>query len=564
MTLVRFRKSIFTLALLLFPAMPAHSQNMVSELDEKFHLEKSISERLEQTLKTRLEKSYFDITVEAKLQRKSLPTFKKRFDSANTAEEVQRWYASELNQASRQNNRPFELESLVVTLGLSDQVDPKYQADLKEWLKNWVHSSFGAQGQSQVLIRPSNIINKNNHNQTDENSSKWSGISRYQNLLGMMFLGCAFVLVWHLQGRKRVRTDERSLESLPAQTDPNEAIQKELIRTLKTKIAWISPGIQRQIETLVASWTDKENPSYLKMAAYLEALAEGSASMPEASKVQAPFLPAHAHLSLPKALANLQELDTFMQVNLYQEIYSELLVGQLIEREPRHVDFEFIQDWNDKDLLEAFDFLSEPCKVALLVHLPQTMRRRFAQISEPGMLRQILDKSLLYPNVTDAQLLNELESWKQRKIGSVSNAEFALKIAKFREVWSVFSRQDEAMWMHQVVLNHPEMRQVLAREGTHLAFLSYWSSDSIRKFCLSTKSRELAAAAKLLPFLAPAILNACGEGTRNEIQQEMAQLSEPKLSQSFERFIANFDQFVEVEKPQHHSLLQISSTKSAA
>ena len=41
-----------------------------TELDEKFHVEKSISERLEQTLKTRLDKSYFDITVEAKLKRR--------------------------------------------------------------------------------------------------------------------------------------------------------------------------------------------------------------------------------------------------------------------------------------------------------------------------------------------------------------------------------------------------------------------------------------------------------------------------------------------------------------
>lgn len=549
--------------ILLLAAVPVKAQNMVNELDEKFHLEKSITEKLEQTLKTRLEKNYFEITVEATLHHKSTTVGKKHLEDMKTSDNLQNWYNNEINQATKQNARPFELESVVITLGLSDQVDLKYRENLKIWLQSWVQASFGSRGEAQVIIRPSDVLTKTNKTLSVEDS-KFNGVGKFQNLLGMLFLGCAFLLGRLLQGRTRKKSVSYTTPGVEATgIDSDELMQKESIRSLKSKIAWISPGIKRQIEVLIASWSDKESQSYLKIAAYLEALAEGGASMPEGSKTHLPILPAHVHLSIPKALANLQELETFVQLSLYQEIYSEMLAGELVEREPRHHDFEFLQTWSETNLREAFAFLPEPCQVTLLTRLPPSLRRLYSQIADPAKLRSILNYSLTHREASDQELLRELHTWQKGQEQNTSAPDFAFKIAKLREVWSVFSRADEAFWLHQVALTHPEMKDSLACVSTNLAFFGDWSSESIRKFCLLSKSRELAAAGRFLPFLVTPILNACGETTRKEIQLEMENLTEPKLSQNFDKFVAAFDHYVETEQP-HQQIFSQQSAKGAA
>ncbi len=528
----------------------SYGQNMVGELDEKFHLEKSISERLEQTLKTRLDKKYFDITVEAKLKRKSTVTSgraRQNPGSVSDPEEIQKWYTGELNQISRMKNsnvdsaRPFELESLMVTLSLSDQVSAQYNEDLHKWLQQWVQSSFGSKGEAQVITRPSNILTPL---EEPHGFWHWSEISRFQNLLGMLFLSLAFVLGKTFQGRI-VKASEKMSE--PAKTDGAEQI--ELIRNLKIKIAVVSPAIKNRVSELMMQWCDKESQSYLKVAALLEALSEGGAAVNGATLPSIPSLPTQAHLYLPKALANLQELELSLQVSLYQEIYRDLLAGaEPLEKEPRHIDFEFVSSWSDEELKEVFQILSEPQQVALLTRLPQSLRKRYSQIADQDHLRRILRCSLSQHETSDEELLKELQKLQSKKqTPALSNGDMALKLAKLREVWSVFSPLEEALWMHQVVTLYPEAKEILSRDSTPLALLSDWPPETLRKLCLATKTRELAAAAKCLPFLAASIFQVCGESQRMEIQKEMEQLEEPKLNQVFEKFVATFEQFISVE-----------------
>lgn len=551
-----------------FLTSQAHAQNMVGELDEKFHLEKSISERLEQTLKTRLEKKYFDITVEAKLKRKTSAVSgrsRQAPSDISNSEEIQKWYSGEINQISRQmknagadSARPFELDSLVVTLGLSDQVNAKYNEDLRLWLQQWVQSSFGSKGEAQVITRPSNIITP----LTEEPHGpwRWNDIGRFQNLLGMLFLGVAFFLGKFFQSRSK----EMPPKLVSPVADADDGEQKELLRNLKIKIAMVSPAIKNHMNDLITQWCDKESQSYLKVAALFEALGEGGSALTAMGSFTMPSLPTQAHLYLPKALANLQELELSLQVSLYQEIYRDLLTGEPIDKEPRHIDFEFISGWSEDELKEVFATLSEPCQVSLLARLPQAMRRRYSQIADPEHLRHILQCSLIKREATDEELLRELQTWQNKKQGPLlSDSNMALKLSKLREVWSVFSTVEESLWMHQVATLYPEAKEILSRDSAPLAFLPDWSAETIRRLCLATKSRELAAAAKCLPFLAPSLLQVCGETQRLEIQKEMELLKEPRLNQIFEEFIITYESFVAAEKS-HRPQSFRPSVKSAA
>ncbi|MBO9668830.1 MAG: hypothetical protein J7501_18675, partial [Bdellovibrio sp.] len=402
----------------------AHGQNMVSDLDEKFHLEKAISERLEQTLKTRLEKDYFDITVEARLKRKGVNVKVRDHVSAEaSSEDIQKWYSSQMRNLSRQmasaegidTARPFELESLTVTLGLSDKVETPYREELKTWLTKWVEAGFGSKGEAVVLVRPSNIV------QRDLNQP--SGLSRYQNLLGMMFMGLVFAGVYLMQSRRNravplatsavVAVEPQVIQTTPAVTLlPDDAEQKEMIRTLKNKIAWVSPGVKNQIDGLISKWCDSDQPSYLKIAAFLEALAEGGASLNEGARVTVPTIPADAQAALPKALTHLQELEVSATLSLYQEIYSELLSGGSLALKAPPSEFDFLRTLSDEEMLNIFNSGNQSFKISLLTRLPETQRRRYSELITPEELRNLLNYSLICQELSDEELKGMLEQWK--------------------------------------------------------------------------------------------------------------------------------------------------------
>lgn len=544
---------------------PTHAQSMVSELDEKFHLEKAISERLEQTLKTRLEKDYFDITVEARLKRKGINV--KIRDHASTdisTEDLSKWYSNQMRSLSRQianadgidAARPFELESLVVTLGLSDRVDAKYREELKGWLQNWVTTSFGTKAESVVLTRPSNIAQKND-------LSPASGLSRYQNLLGMIFLGVVFAGAFFFQPRRRATNTTPTImvtEPTPvvANTTPALSVEenehKELIRSLKNKIAWISTGMRAQVDQLIVKWSDSTDQNYLKIAAYLEALAEGGISLNETSRAPVPVLPQHVHAALPKALSHLQDLEAAITLSLYQEIYSEILSGGNLLIETRHPEFDFLRSLTNEELINVFNSGNESFKVALLTRIPSEQRRRFSELLPQEELRRILNYSLVVQEITQDELKEKLEQWQMAK-GLQKNppVDVKMKFTRLREVSSVLSRLEETLWVKHLISIHPELKDSFMAEGPHMAFMTEWSPDTFRKFCLSTKTRELAAAAKCLPFLETQILATCGEITRKEIQAEMKSLEDARLHQYFDQFTSSFDAFVEGERKTHSS-----------
>ena len=573
-------KSAVFILIIMAPLCNTHAQSSVDMLDEKFHLEKTISDRLEQILKTRLDKKHFDISVDAKIKQKTNQRLS-AVPKYNAAGElnlgaIQSWYAKELT------SRPFELDSVSITLILADAVTPKYREELNTWLQYWVKANFDNKGEGLIISRPADVLITNEPTSTWSKIS-WKNIERYQNLFGMLLLGFFYALANIIKSRSKKSTPivvaqqsapalqimpaERMVASTPQlyQNQADEFKTEERIRQMKAKIAWVSPTLKKQINSLVMFWVENEAASYIKVAAFIEALAEGSASLPRNSAASMPKLPDNAHLHLPKALDLLQQMTAADTLNLYQEIYMDLLSKDLGDQEQRYVGFEFLTNLNTNELQSVFDSLSDPFQILLLTRLPKDVRLRYTQTTDLNKLRQTLNKSLTCEDPTDQQLLLELQAWqnKQAMIAN-GNSNLVFKIAKLRETWSEISRLEETLWMHEVLTTHPEMKERMMREEQHhLYFITEWPTEKIRKFCLQTKTGELAAAVTCLPFLADKIMDVCGEQMRKEIHDELKSLNKPKLAARFERFVAAFDAFVDSENTDIYPSLNIVKSNAS-
>lgn len=541
----------------------SRAQTLVNELDEKFKLEKSISERLEQTLKTRLDKNFFDITVEVKLKIRPVGFSAHRMEEMRHSENFKSLYVSELNQAVRQNSRPYELEALKITLGLSDQIDQKYRESLKAWLTDWANSMFGKIAEAQIIIRPSNVtLTKNSPFQGGFWEALNSSLARYQNFLGMIFLGLVILFMRYFPANKKSAVN--AIEPVPqvvalplsevAASEPmlvssDDSNKRNNLLSLKKKIAWLSSGMVSHTENLISLWMERDAKSHLKIAAWLEALAEGSSGAAENYRAPIPTLPPAVHALLPKTLAALNEMDLGSQYNLFQEVYSDILAGEYQEKEPRYQDFEFLQRWPESDLIQAFNHLERSSQVTFLSRLPKAVRKKLSASLDQNLLRDVLTSSLQQEPATDEQLLKDLLAWdevhhpKPRK----ASPDFVYNIIKLRDAWSALPPLEEALWLYQAVLNYPELKEKLSHCKDNVAFLGDLAPEQLRKICMMTKTRELAAVIKLLPFLRSPILGVCGEMMKRDVLNEEVILVEPALTQNFNKFVDAYQKTIRDE-----------------
>lgn len=541
-----------------FYIYPAHGS--LDNFDEKFQIEKKISERLEQVLKTRLDKAYFDITVEVVLNEganiHSQNIRDKIVYKANGEKDLlQTLLLHELIK----NKNNLEIETLKVTLGLSDKVQPAYREELKKWLSAWTQSSLGKSASSEVLVRPTNIIDKDSQSENFI-SSFFAGLGAFQNLIGMLFLGSIFLVTYFkrrpIEGVAssppspqiiNVNQTERIAEVEQIDYQPKD---QQLLKTLKNRVGVVGKTMTEQVEYLIGRWATKDNEDILKIVALLEALAEAGVTTSNLQIETLPALSKEASASLSHVFSRLHKMPSDDLIKIYEEIYTELVAGNLIRLSLKQSSFEFLDKMESSDLKEIFSQLSGPYQITLLSKMSDDAKYNFSNSVDPDFFKNLLEASFEFHHISDQDLLGALE-----KIGVKINQPPTLasdlveqKIQRLRQLWAGFSRKEEALWMYHFVKRNPEMKKYFEQDFNHLAFLGDWPYEELRKFCLQIRSVELAAAIKSLPHLSQPVLSVCGEQMRAEVIHWLNQMDDPRILRNFESFAVNFDDYVKSEK----------------
>lgn len=538
-----------------FASVNTNAQSSVHDFDDKFRIEKTITDRLEQTLKTRLDKAYFDITVDAQIAKRHDPASRSLHDkvvfkSSGERDLLQTWLLQEISQ----NNKALEIQSLKITLGLSDKVQASYRQDLGKWLQEWTLASFGSMATSEVTLRPTDVITKDSYTESPL-AHFLSGLSAFQNLIGMLFLGGIFLVTYFKSRHRDVTPTNPSKEVITLNTTENISNLPEVefnekdqnhLRSLKTRVALVSKTMSNQAEYLISRWGTKEHENLIKIVTLLEAMAESGISLDAIQNQTLPVLSREASASLSKAFLDLHKMSNSEQIEILEEIYSELVAGNLMRLSSHHSSFEFLDKLNGNELKSIFEQLSSSEQITLLAKLPDNTKLKLANAVDAAFMNKLLENSFELSYSSDQELLEQL-----KKIG-VLNGKTVLptsdnmeqKIHRLREMWAAFSPREEILWMHHFVERNAEMKKYFENEPNHLAFLAEWPQEKLRRLCLQTTTHELAAAAKCLPFLSPAILGVCGEATRQEIQNCMQSLEEPRLTKKFERFLQTYEAYL--------------------
>lgn len=506
-------------------------------LTEKYNLEKSITERIEQSLKPRIEKGYFDVSVDVRLAPARHASTGKDYNA---------------------------IQSVKITLGISDKVNPSYRMALEDWIKKWSESSFGAKGEAEIVVRGSEDASLSEKNQPKEN---WLSILvKMQNLLGMIFLGVILAAMRFVSFKTKSTAGNLPVEAsqLPVVVDTMSEVKKIAVssevsinraddeghlQTLRLKIAMLVPNALERTEGLINKWSQSVNPQYIKIAALMDALTESWRFSAEKSKTASPSLPPACLSVLPDALFNLQNLKYEEKLFLYKEIYADLISENVLDIHAEELSF--LNELTDSQVTSLMEVLTETEKVTVFMQMSSEMKYRYLAGLPQGQVDTLLEQSLSMEPISYKDIRKKIQDWQSAVLlGGQDAHKNHMRLAKLRESVSQLSIEDEATWLFRAYQKHRDSIHKIHPDLNQIGLIPFWPHEKIQKLCMSTKSRDLAAAIEKIPFLKEPFLRACGDTTRNEILKASLNFTEDSLAKSMESFITTFNEFSSKGSPE--------------
>lgn len=568
--------NIYVFVLFFLMTSVSNAQNSINELNEKMRLEKEIKQMLNETLRSRLSESDFNTEVEVKLMYVNSQMLNS--DEYRYKKSSQEKMQLVINNSAQLN---YEIENVKVDLQLSSAISEKYKANLSSWLNNWTDSYFGKKGQANVSYMnasPDYTINK----QTTGDVSFAEQFYRLQNFMGMVFLGLIFAGLWFLSRRQKVATnveshfdhakdhisDHISIASqmsyqMNRQASPqlgshatgaghvntvalieNQSANAQLLST-QNKVAALAANMPTQMKSLMAHWAATDVQDFIKITAFIEAWSLFSAEMNHSAKERFTLnLTVASQAQLQSAISQFLAMDDITKIGLYQQIYTSLLSESVAEKANAHYQFEFIESLGDAECVELFRFLKPEFQLTFLMKAPKLLVHKITRLFSNEYIVNILMQATQTQEASEPELYLLLVDWQKNHSHKKHVTSAEDKLMQLSDVMSTLPRRDKALLLNKMCGENPHLLKQAAQDlNDSLNGMKYWSPENIKKFCLKSKSRDLAAAVKNLPFLEPIILGVCPDTMKSEIAHEMSYMDDKKCQAAFNSFLLSFDSY---------------------
>lgn len=380
----------------------------------------------------------------------------------------------------------LEVKKAHITLQLSQQLTQTYRAQLTKWLKHWVETTYGVRGDARV---------------------EWMPIEVTQSV--SVFSFDLFLLI----------------SLLIAATG---LLVRAIIKA-RPPVQLSFGFIEGKITNILEEVIEAQEEVFTVCVEQLALVAQ-----PE-PKLEVP------------------------QVIIEEEVvksYEPLIIEPIVSGEPfiEALDeivvvspFAFIDHVDTEKLKSLFFFFDLPQQVAFFMKAPRTSVQRLTNLLDKKIIVQILAESAQLKEANDEDLVAAMQLWQETQQNApavVAVPEANEKYLRLKEIWLELSTQDKALLLEKLSKENQEIERFFLHGQEQVNSLKNWSPEKLRKFCLQVRTRDLAAAIKVLPFLSEVILLVCPESMKKAILFEAQALDEAKIEIHFDSFVATFERYI--------------------
>lgn len=375
----------------------------------------------------------------------------------------------------------LEVKKAHITLQISQQLTQTYRAQLTKWLKHWVETTYGVRGAAKVEWMPVEI------NQSV--SVFW-----FDLLILSSLLAAAITLLTRamIKARPPVQLSFGFIEGK------------------------ISNNLELAVEAPEEVFTIPDEQ--LAFVEHVETIVE---SVPEVKMLE------------PLVIEPIVSVEPFV----------ETIEEAVVVVSP----FAFIEQIDSEKLKNLFLFFDLSQQVAFFMKAPRSSVQRLTNVLDKKIVVQILAESALLKEASDEDLIAAMQLWQetqQNQPDVVAVPEVNEKFLRVKEIWLELAPIDKAFLLEKLSQENPELESYLLQGQEQVNCLKKWAPEKLRKFCLQTRTRELAAAITVLPFLSEAILSVCPQSMKKDILFEAQSMDVTKTEGFFAAFILSFERYI--------------------
>jgi hypothetical protein len=517
------RALFFLMPLMSLNAHAASTAMSAEALGAKAFLEDVLARRFAQELATKLDRTAF--TVGAQLDLTELPKKVPTLDSLNQPpepisdlmlgtldpEELLKKYAGQDIKTSAEGFlRNYRIKTVNMAVGLKEDVEPEFKAEIETWLTARVTSEFGKTGKGVVAFIKSIPVKK----EVTPPKDLLGWLSEFQSLAGQIVMAFALlfgVLMWKVLTSKTSAqssntgdtgptinvggaSGEAAAERKAADAERKEQEEEERLSAsrdiagLSERLNALIPRLSKDFEAIMRAWCQSGDEGKFKLACFAEAVGQGLGKLP---------IPVDALPEISKVFARMSDVKLTEKRDALQKAYWDMLSVMNLGVETLTQPFGYLGGVNTGVLNQVLMDQNPKMKTIVSLFLPNDLRSRYLKSLSSDAKKELLESAARMSEI-EASELKSMDSALAVKLKPQGNTETVPLDMTLGKLVSALSPMEEVTLLAQ--MQGPAIDS-FKRSTPSIAFLGEWAEDKLKMLMSRVTPDELMALARVRPDL---------------------------------------------------------------
>jgi hypothetical protein len=461
----------------------------------------------------------------------------------------------------------YRIRSVIVSVGLKDQLNPAVKGEVEKWLKKRLATEFGSSGKGFVSIikRIPDKIEKNPEaakEKAPKDIFEWA--IQNQALAGQALMALAIIVgivLWQLLSKilgTSAGAGAEAQESFPSASDEDKsdlaALQaaarevqadqdKEMARerdyedkdrirvgrdieTLKSRLRELMPRLTGHLEDVIRQWCNMGDLGRLRLVCFAEAAFRDTGKLP---------IPVDALPEVQKIFSRMPELDPFEKRDALEKAYWDLLSTLNLGSDSLAQPFAYVENVGLNTIRKVLMEQNPRLRALVSIYMNKDMRGRYVKSLNVEGKKELLEQASMLTQIESAEL-ETLDRGLMSKINPTLGHEIVPLDMSFIKIVDSLTLVEQITILHELKGKGVEE---FKRSHPSLAFLGEWPDDKLKLLLMGLTPDELVAYLRVRPDLKDRVIGLASMMVA-EIAKEELSMPDKTPAAETEKAIENF------------------------
>lgn len=459
----------------------------------------------------------------------------------------------------------FRIRSVIVSVGLKDQLNPSVKTEVEQWLKKRLAAEFGSAGKGVVSIikripdKPKEVIPE----KVPKDLLEWA--IQYQGLAGQAILAAAIlagIVIWQLmtkilgtsagagtaaedsgglgmggedesdfaslaEAAKEIQADQEKQNALEHELDEKDRARTGRdIESLTARLREMTPRLSGTLEDVIRQWCNMGDAGRLRLVCFAEAAFLDTGKLP---------IPVDALPEVQKVFARMPEIDLKEKREALEKAYWDLLSTMNLGSESLAQPFQYMENLGLDTVRKVLVEQNPKLRTLVSLYMNKDLRSRYVKSLSEEAKKELLLQAARLSEIESEELASMDRGLMSKIKPTVGHERVPLEMS-FQKIVDSLTLVERVTILKDLTGRGVEEYK---RTVPSLAFLGEWPDFQLKMFIMGLTPDELVAYLRVRTDLKERML---GLATMMVAEIAKEELAAPKaLSADDEKAIEFFE-----------------------